>query len=248
MALALPPPGTFSNPALRESEFQVALEQLLAAVAEAQANIALPDVPVATCFMYGGAGLPVGYLWCRGEVVSRVTYAALFAAIGGYFGAGDGSTTFHLPNFSARSPVGIGNSGQQHTYGLGQKHGTDLQYITVAHMPSHTHTVSDGTHAHAVYDPTHTHGVADPGHAHAAVIPNLYPIVVEGGQGPSPVAQSGVTGVNTDARGTGIWIYGAATGIGIYANGANIGVGYTGSGAAIDNTHAVLAVNFIIKT
>jgi microcystin-dependent protein len=41
---------------------------------------------------------PTGYLKANGAVVSRSTYAALFAAIGTTFGAGNGSTTFALPD------------------------------------------------------------------------------------------------------------------------------------------------------
>lgn len=41
---------------------------------------------------------PSGYLKCNGAEISRTTYAALFAAIGTRFGAGDGSTTFNVPD------------------------------------------------------------------------------------------------------------------------------------------------------
>jgi phage-related tail fiber protein len=41
---------------------------------------------------------PTGYLKANGAAVSRSTYAALFAAIGTTFGAGDGSTTFNVPD------------------------------------------------------------------------------------------------------------------------------------------------------
>jgi len=41
---------------------------------------------------------PTGYLAANGAAVSRVTYAALFAAIGTTFGAGDGANTFNLPD------------------------------------------------------------------------------------------------------------------------------------------------------
>lgn len=50
---------------------------------------------------------PSGYLLCDGSAVSRTTYAALFAVISTTFGAGDGSTTFNLPPFSGRMPVGV---------------------------------------------------------------------------------------------------------------------------------------------
>lgn len=41
---------------------------------------------------------PVGYLECSGQAVSRATYAGLFNVLGISFGAGDGSTTFNLPD------------------------------------------------------------------------------------------------------------------------------------------------------
>lgn len=52
---------------------------------------------------YAGTSYPpAGYLLCDGSLVSRTTYAALFAAIGTTFGVGDGSTTFALPDLRAR--------------------------------------------------------------------------------------------------------------------------------------------------
>lgn len=41
---------------------------------------------------------PAGYLFCDGSAISRTTYSRLFAAIGTTFGAGDGSTTFNIPD------------------------------------------------------------------------------------------------------------------------------------------------------
>lgn len=50
----------------------------------------------------GGAGsIPAGWLRCDGSAVSRSVYARLFAITGTTFGAGDGSTTFNLPNLTA---------------------------------------------------------------------------------------------------------------------------------------------------
>ncbi|HET8871838.1 MAG TPA: phage tail protein [Aquabacterium sp.] len=51
---------------------------------------------------------PSGWLLCDGSAVSRTTYAALFAAVGTTFGAGDGSTTFNLPNGAGRGFIGAG--------------------------------------------------------------------------------------------------------------------------------------------
>lgn len=55
----------------------------------------------------GRAAAPTGWLMCEGQAVSRATYAALFAAIGTAFGAGDGVTTFNVPDMRGRLPMGV---------------------------------------------------------------------------------------------------------------------------------------------
>jgi microcystin-dependent protein len=60
--------------------------------------------------MYGGSTAPNGWLLCDGSAVSRTTYARLFSAIGTKYGSGNGSTTFNLPNFKGRVPVGLDSS------------------------------------------------------------------------------------------------------------------------------------------
>lgn len=58
-----------------------------------------PRVPKAgTIWAWGSTSIPYGWLLCDGSAVSRTTYKALFDAIGTYYGAGDGTTTFNLPN------------------------------------------------------------------------------------------------------------------------------------------------------
>lgn len=57
---------------------------------------------------YSGSSIPTGWLECDGSAVSRSTYSALFTAIGTTWGSGDGSTTFNLPDFRNRSPIGAG--------------------------------------------------------------------------------------------------------------------------------------------
>lgn len=54
-------------------------------------------VPAGTVVHVAMSSAPAGYLKCNGAAVSRTTYAALFTAIGTTFGAGDGSTTFNVP-------------------------------------------------------------------------------------------------------------------------------------------------------
>lgn len=55
-------------------------------------------IPTGTILPFAGGTIPSGFLACNGAAVSRTTYASLYSAIGTTFGAGDGSTTFNLPN------------------------------------------------------------------------------------------------------------------------------------------------------
>jgi microcystin-dependent protein len=59
-------------------------------------------VPAGTIIDFAGSNPPAGWFACDGAAVSRTTYADLFAAIGTIWGAGDGSTTFNVPNFTSR--------------------------------------------------------------------------------------------------------------------------------------------------
>ena len=65
--------------------------------------------PAGVIIPFAGTSVPTGYLLCNGAAVSRTNYANLFAAIGTLYGAGDGSTTFNLPD--ARDRVLQGASG-----------------------------------------------------------------------------------------------------------------------------------------
>lgn len=84
--------------------------------------------PAGTIAMWGGTTVPAGWLAALGGNVSRTTYAALFAAIGTSWGAGDGSTTFGLPNFNNVFPLGSSTLNTRggaatHTHTLGAGYG-----------------------------------------------------------------------------------------------------------------------------
>lgn len=82
---------------------------ILAALAQYEATIG--GVPIGSIMAFGGATVPTGWLLCYGQVVSRTTYALLFAIIGIAYGAGDGSTTFNLPDLRGRIPLGKDDMG-----------------------------------------------------------------------------------------------------------------------------------------
>lgn len=66
------------------------------------AGVVAPVVPSGAIMTYAGSAAPTGWLLCDGTAVSRTTFSALFASIGTTFGAGDGSTTFNLPDLRGR--------------------------------------------------------------------------------------------------------------------------------------------------
>lgn len=67
-------------------------------VAQAIAELLPPSIPTGMILPFLGTSVPEGFLLCNGANVSRTTYANLFSVIGTKCGAGDGSTTFTLPN------------------------------------------------------------------------------------------------------------------------------------------------------
>jgi microcystin-dependent protein len=88
---------------------------------------------------YTGGSVPNGWLECNGAAVSRTTYAALFAVIGTTFGAGDGSSTFNLPNLRDKFLAGSGSS-----YSMGATGGANTVTLTTAQLPTHTHNTPAG--------------------------------------------------------------------------------------------------------
>ena len=68
------------------------------------------SIAVGTILPWSNSTFPTGYLHCDGSAVSRTTYAALFAIIGTDYGAGDGSSTFTLPDLQDKVPLGHSGS------------------------------------------------------------------------------------------------------------------------------------------
>jgi microcystin-dependent protein len=143
--------------------------------------------PSGSVTAYTAATAPSGWLLCDGSAVSRAVYSVLFSVIGTTFGAGDGTTTFNLPDMRGRMIAGLAVSGGH----------TDVNAIAK----------TEGVSSVAYRRPKHKHTTHDPGHGHYVVgshsVGGGYPGINAG-----VVNQDGgayiTTGFGSDATTTGV--------------------------------------------
>lgn len=171
--------------------------------------------------MYAGSTAPAGWLLCDGTAVSRATYAPLFALVGTTYGAGDGSTTFNLPNCKGRNLIGR-DAAQTEFDVIGETNGEKTHLLTTTEMPSHTHTVS-GTAASAG---AHTHQVPADNDAGYCAGCGVYSVHYGGGVGSVPQ--------NTTSNGA-------------HTHSVSGTAAATGGGTAHNVLDPYLVVNYIIK-
>jgi len=108
-------------------------------------------IPTATIVPWSDSSVPSGFLECDGSAVSRTTYSALFAIVGTTYGAGDGSTTFNVPDLQDNVPVGksnnksLGSTGGANTVSVtatGNVAGSTANAtLSTAQLASHSHSV-----------------------------------------------------------------------------------------------------------
>jgi len=98
-------------------------------------------VPTGSLIMWPSNTIPTDWKLCNGAAISRVTYGTLFSLLGTTFGAGDGSTTFNLPDYRNKMPYGADAVVVGAT-------GGSADSIVVSH--THTATVTDPGHFHSV--------------------------------------------------------------------------------------------------
>lgn len=188
-------------------------------------------VPIGAVLEYAGATLPIGFLWADGSLVSRTTYAGLFAAIGTVHGVGDGATTFGIPNRKGRVAVGR-DSGQTEFDVLGETGGAKTHTLTTGEMPTHSHT--QNSHSHADFGHNHTQD----SHNHA-LFGNL--LSATGAVRRQPISSSGSDNVVTGS----VVATNQPANSGIQPQTATNQ--NTGSGGSHNNLMPYLVENFIIR-
>ena len=199
---------------------------------------------------FAGPNTPLGWLVCDGDAVSRNTYPALFLAIGTTWGAGNGTTTFNLPNLQDKVIRGSGT--------LGAVGGSDTVTLGVPNLASHTHTVTDPGHTHAFTGIAHTHTVTDPGHGHTVTDPgHFHSSETAASNVTTGSSAGGVTSGNTGSNATGLTVNSNTTGI---TNATTVATGTndsdvtgitnatTGAGTPFSIVPSHAALTYIIKT
>ena len=144
--------------------------------------VALPQaVPTGSVHMMATTTVPSGYLKCNGAAISRTTYADLFAIIGTAHGAGDGSSTFNVPDLRGEFVRGWDDS-------RGVDSGRNFGSSQSDQNAQHNHTA------------TATSTVTDPGHFHDVPYSNS-----DSGDGVIEESGTGFSGVEpTNSATTGI--------------------------------------------
>jgi microcystin-dependent protein len=125
----------------------------LTSVSEATSS---PSRVVGEIRPFAGTTVPNGWLLCDGAAVSRSTHASLFQAIGATYGAGDGASTFNLPDLRGRLAVGNGPGANLTPRQRGEKLGEEAHALNVNEIPSHNHagrterTLSQHSHPYRI--------------------------------------------------------------------------------------------------
>lgn len=101
----------------------------------------IPYMPSGSMTLWAGVvgSPPTGWLTCKGQSLSKTTYADLFAAIAYTYG-GSGNN-FNLPDLQGRVPVGEGTGTSLSGRTLAAEGGAETHQLTIAEMPSHDHDI-----------------------------------------------------------------------------------------------------------
>jgi len=130
----------------------------------------IEGIPTATIVPWSSASVPTGFLECNGQAVSRTTYSALFAIVATTYGAGDGSSTFNVPDL--QDNVAMGKSG---TKALASTGGANTVAVTASGtvggstVNASLSTAQLASHSHNAF-----RGGSNPGAPFGDYFPNNY--------------------------------------------------------------------------
>jgi microcystin-dependent protein len=200
-----------------------------------------------------------------GQAISRTTYAALFTIMSRPTGVGDGSTTFNLPDFRGRVPVGKDNMGgsaasRVTTAGsgldgttLGAASGTETNTLSTTELPTHTHAgttdVEDAGHSHTQQG-TFVSGTESATHTHTTSAAQISAAALNYGGGVNSGVQAAnqtITSSTESATHThSTTISGSTTGTSA-SHRHPFTTGPAGTGTAFSNMQPTIITNYIIR-
>jgi microcystin-dependent protein len=126
-------------------------------------------IPYGTIIQSAATTIPKGWLLCDGRSVSKILYSNLYGAIGVTYGGTLIGTDFNLPNLNRRVIVGAVTNDV--SYNLANTGGEERHTLTVAEMPSHSHSTTPSSGYGLIkYDGTSTMNAA----VNDGSEPNLY--------------------------------------------------------------------------
>lgn len=129
--------NNLTQPAVNDTNLNL-LQQLIKQ--DIQGAVSGDTLPIGVIMPFGSDTVPENWLLCNGQEVSRTTYSDLFNTIGTAYGAGDGFTTFNLPDLTGKVTVGK-DSDDTDFNALGNTGGEKEHTLTIEEMPSHNHGI-----------------------------------------------------------------------------------------------------------
>jgi len=115
---------------------------------------------------WGKATAPAGYVLCDGAAISRTDYADLFAVISTTYGAGNGSTTFNVPNLEGKMPQGYDGN----TYNMAGTGGANTVTVAVTNNQAATSTSTQAVSITGSIDNTSLTAAQTASHTHEMVV------------------------------------------------------------------------------
>jgi microcystin-dependent protein len=170
--------------------------------------------------MFAGNFAPRGWAFCEGQELPISQNQALFSILGTTYG-GNGRTTYALPDFRSRVPVGPGRGPGLLNYKVGQKGGAENNTLIVSQLPSHTH-LATGTVTHNATTEKATSDDPTGKYPSAAVY---------------PISRGNFKRVLT---------YGDTTNAKMGSNPVKVTVSNTGGNQPVNNIQPYLSINYII--